>query len=138
MKRVLALVGLTAAVSLACAPVAAHAAESQSRTCPLPVVGGDPDVVRLDGPATTASHTWTVTADESPGEASHVVALTIIVTSNAGTHEVTAGTGFSPVHLAVDLAPGRHYTIQWVAAFDFGIHPCTSLLPGQNAFEIDT
>jgi hypothetical protein len=137
MRRAFALAGLTAAFTLAWAPVA-HAATPQSRTCPLAVVGGDPDSVQLSGPTTTGGRTWTITADESPGEASHVVAVATIVSSDNGTSQVVTGAGFSPVAVNLDLAPGHHYTIQWVATFDFGVHPCTSLLPGQAAFSVDT
>jgi hypothetical protein len=135
MRRAFALAGLAAAFTLAFAPVA-HAAETQSRTCPLPIVGGDPDSVSLSGPV---GQTWTITADESPGEASHGVALAAIVSSDGGGGtQVITGAGLSPVALNVDLAPGHHYTIQWLAAFDFGVHPCTSLLPGQTAFDVTT
>jgi hypothetical protein len=137
MRRAFALAGLTVAFTVAYAPVA-HAATTQTRTCPLPVVGGDPDSVQLSGPTVAGGRTWTVTADESPGEASHVVALAAIVSSDDGGTQAVTGAGFSPVAIDMDLAPGHHYTIQWVAAFDFGVHPCTSLLPGQNAFSVDT
>jgi hypothetical protein len=83
MRRAFALAGLTVAFTVAYAPVA-HAATTQTRTCPLPVVGGDPDSVQLSGPTVAGGRTWTVTADESPGEASHVVALAAIVSSDDG------------------------------------------------------
>jgi hypothetical protein len=44
----------------------------------------------------------------------------------------------SPTPTSFDLAPGHHYTVQWLATFDFGPHLCTSLLPGEAAFQIDT
>jgi hypothetical protein len=138
MRRAFALAGLTAAFCFAFAPVA-QAAGTQTRTCPLPVVGGDPDVVALSGPTGTPA-TWTVTADESPGEASHLVSLTLVATPDGGIgqSQVVTGAGFSPVALNLSLAPGHHYTVQWVATFDFGVHPCSSLLPGQSAFGVDT
>jgi hypothetical protein len=84
-----------------------------------------------------------VTADESPGEASHAVALAVVVTSTDGGMSHTqetggAAAGLSPVAVHLTLTPGHHYTVNWVATFDFGIHPCASVLPGQSAFEIDT
>jgi septal ring-binding cell division protein DamX len=132
MRRGLALTGLTAAFCLAFAPVA-QAAGTQTRTCPLPG-GGDPDVVSLSG----GGQNWTVTADESPGEASHAVAVAVVVTSNGQQTGATAAGGMSPASAHLTLAPGHHYTVNWVATFDFGIHPCASVLPGQSAFEIDT
>src|SRR5581483_12014266 len=81
MKRALAFAGFTAAFCLALAPIAGAATQTQTRTCPLPVVGGDPDTVTLAGPVGT---TWTVTADESPGEPSHIVSITVQVSASDG------------------------------------------------------
>ena len=138
MKRALAFAGFTAAFCLALAPIAGAATQTQTRTCPLPVVGGDPDTVTLAGPVGT---TWTVTADESPGEPSHIVSITVQVSASDGSGpalRVQTGLGMSPVALHVNLAPGHHYTMQWLATFDYGVHPCTSLLPSQAPFTIDT
>jgi hypothetical protein len=138
MRRGFALVGLTAAFFLGLAPVVGAGAATQTRTCPLPVVGGDPDVVALNGPVGT---TWTVTADESPGEASHLVSITVKISASDSSGPLlrtVTGAGMSPVSGAFDLAPGHHYTVQWLATFDFGPHLCTSLLPGQAPFQIDT
>ena len=138
MRRGVALAGLTAAFLLVLAPAAGAGTATQSRVCPIPVVGGDPDVVSLSGPVGT---TWAVTADESPGEPSHVVSITVQITTSDGSGPLlrtNTAAGMSPVAVNFDLAPGHHYTVQWLATFDFGVHPCTSLLPGQSAFEIDT
>jgi hypothetical protein len=34
------------------------------------------------------------------------------------------------------LQEGHTYTIQFVATFDFGAHPCSSLEPGQSSFTV--
>jgi hypothetical protein len=138
MRRGFALAGLTAAFFLVVAPVVGAGAATQSRVCPLPVIGGDPDTVTLSGPVGT---TWTVTADESPGEPSHLVSITVLISASDGTGPLlrtNTALGMSPVSQSFDLAPGHHYTVQWLATFDFGPHLCTSLLPGEAAFQIDT
>lgn len=143
MKRRLQLLGLVGAASLALMGTGAHAS-SDTRTCPFPVVGGDPDFVQLAGPATIPSDgspiSYTVTADESPGEGSHVVTLAINVSSDDGGTVTTSGanTGNSPTVVDLTLAQGHHYTIDWAATFDFGIHPCSSAEPGQSAFDVTT
>jgi hypothetical protein len=138
MRRALALATFTAVFCLAFAPTAGAATQTQTRTCPLPVVGGDPDVVTLTGPVGT---TWTVTADESPGEPSHLVSITVMISASDGSGPLlrtNTGLGMSPVSVSFDLAPGHHYTVQWLATFDFGPHVCTPLLTGQAPFQIDT
>jgi hypothetical protein len=138
MRRGFALAGLTAAFFVALAPVLGAGAATQTRTCPLPVVGGDPDTVTLNGPVGT---TWSVTADESPGEASHLVSITVQISASDGSGPLlrtSTGLGFSPVSVPFTLAPGHHYAVQWLATFDFGPHLCTSLLPGEAPFQIDT
>jgi len=139
MRRALAFEGFIAAFSLALAPAAGAAtATTQTRVCPIPIVGGDPDVVTLSGPV---GNTWTVTADESPGEPSHLVTITVLISTSDGSGPLLrtqTGLAMSPTSIGIDLAPGHHYTVQWLATFDFGVHPCTSLLPGQPAFQIDT
>ena len=147
MRRVL---GLTCAVAAACLALAGPAADAavttQSRVCPFPVVGGDPDSVSLTGPTATPVAgqpvTYTVTADESPGEASHVVYLRVGVSSPDGQSSTDpapgVNAGFSPTVVTLTLDQGHHYTIDWTADFDFGIHPCSSAAPGQSPFELDT
>ena len=137
MKRALAFAGFIAAFCLALAPAAGAVTATQTRVCPLPIIGGDPDTVTLTPP--TTGTTWTVTADESPGEPSHLVTITVIIQTPGGPLLRTqTGLGFSPTSTSFDLAPGHHYTVQWLATFDFGPHLCTSLLPGEDAFQIDT
>jgi len=134
LRRCLLVAGVIATVCLAYAPAAGAATDV--RTCPLPVVGGDPDTVTLNGPV--APGLYTVTADESPGEASHLVTLTVVATPDGGLPlAAQVAVGFSPATAKLNLAPGQHYTVQWLATFDFGIHPCTSLL-GQAPFSVNT
>jgi len=136
LRRSLLVAGVIATVCLAFAPVAG-AATAQTRTCPLPVVGGDPDTVTLTGPV--APDVYNVTSDESPGEASHLNTLTVVATPAGGLPlAAEVGVGNSPNTVQLNLQPGQHYTIQWLAGFDFGVHLCTSLLPGQAPFQVDT
>ena len=46
--------------------------------------------------------------------------------------------GLSPTVVTLTLEQGHHYTIDWTADFDFGIHPCSSAETGQSPFELDT
>jgi len=69
------------------------------------------------------------------------VAIAVRVTSSDGSGPIlrqSAAVGMSPVSVTLDLAPGHHYTLDWLATFDYGVHPCASILPGQSAFQIDT
>jgi len=140
MRRALAFAGFIAAFCLALAPAAGAATTTtQTRVCPIPIIGGDPDTVTVTPP--TTGTVWTVTADESPGEPSHLVTITVLISASDGSGPLLrtqTGLGMSPTSIGIDLAPGHHYTVQWLATFDFGVHPCTSLLPGQPAFQIDT
>jgi hypothetical protein len=138
MRRGFVVAALATGAWLAVLPAAGAQTVPQTRTCPIPVVGGDPDVVQVTGPVGT---TWTATVDESPGEASHIVSLTIQISSSDGSGPLVrtnTAAGMSPVSVPFDLAAGHHYTVQWVATFDYGIHPCSSILPGQSPFQIDT
>jgi hypothetical protein len=138
MRRGIALVTLTVAFFLVMAPVidAGAATQTQTQVCPLPVVGGDPDTVTLSGPV---GMTWTMTASESPGEPSHIVSISVLIQTAGGPLvREESGIGMSPVSVSFNLAPGHHYTIQWLATFDFGPHVCTPLLTGQSPFQVDS
>ena len=144
MKRCL---GGLAALAIGAVALAgpANAANAQ-RVCPIPVVGGDPDTVTLAPSSTPAGPgrvAYTVTADESPGEASHVVALIVRVSSRDHGRSSTVEplgkkVGFSPTVVHLVLQTRHHYRVAWVASFDFGIHPCASAAPGESAFQIAT
>jgi hypothetical protein len=146
MKR---RIGLVAAFSVSCLAlfglVGRAVSTTQTRVCPIPVVGGDPDSVQLNGPTTTPVAgqpvTYTVTADESPGEGSHVVTLRVAVSSSDGGQATTdapngVASRFSPTTITLTLDPGHHYTVDWTATFDFGIHPCSSAQPDQSSFDV--
>lgn len=145
MRRLLGLLGLVIlSVAGWAAPVGA-AGSSTVETCPI--AGVDPDTVTLTGPAVTPAPgqpvAYTVTADESPGEGSHVVTMALRVSSSDGgqsspTPSSGANSGFSPTTVGLQLEAGHQYTVDWVATFDFGIHPCSSVQPGESAFSITT
>ena len=144
---------------LAGGAAAAHAAPGsatapQQRVCPIiPGTNNDPDTVTLTPPSkilgADRAVLYSVTADESPGEAEHIVTLAVVVTSSdGGTSSSTplAGVASSalspgnvgPATVTLTLAPDHHYTVNWVADFDFGIHPCASVEPGESAFDVAT
>ena len=148
MKRRIRLVSVLSLCCVALSGAVGQAkATTQTRICPFPVVGGDPDFVQLSGPA-AAPHrsptlTYTAVADESPGEDKHVVALTLDITSPDGGQSSTdpangSNAGTAPTTITLTLQRGHHFTIAWTAAFDFGIHPCSSSDSGQTPFSVAT
>jgi len=148
LKRRVRLVSLLTLACVALFGVAqAKPSTTQTRTCPFPVVGGDPDFLQLSGPG-AAPHrsptlTYTVLASESPGEDSHAVALKLDVSSSDGGQSSTdpangSNAGMSPITITLTLQRGHQFTVDWTADFDFGIHPCSSSDAGQSPFSIAT
>jgi hypothetical protein len=140
--------GVLAAMAIGGAIVAgpARATTTDQRVCPIPALGVDPDTVTIvpsSTPAGAGVVAYTVTASESPGEASHNVALLVKTSSSDGGSSSTAeplGKKIekSPTTVHLVLLAGHHYSVDWVAGFDNGLHVCTSAAPGESAFEITT
>jgi hypothetical protein len=143
--RIIPLVAVSASLILAggvsVVPGAASAsvAANPTQTCPI-IAGIDPDFVVFSGPATIPGdglvHTVSVSASESEA-ARNLMSLTTVTTSGT-TIKVISGVALhnTSVHIPLAGTPGRTYTINWIATFDFGPHVCTSLLPGHQAFTV--
>jgi len=142
--RIALLVALSASLMLAggvgsASGVGASVRANATQTCPI-INGIDPDFVVFNGPATIPGdglvRQVSVFATESEA-AKNLMSLTTVmkvgssfsVASGVGLHDTT-------VHLLLTGTPGRTYTINWIATFDFGPHVCTSLLPGHQAFTV--
>ncbi|MCA1831067.1 MAG: hypothetical protein LC663_06100, partial [Actinobacteria bacterium] len=115
-------------LALACLAIAPGAARASNviaqRNCPIPATNADPDRVEL---ATAGTGSYELIVDESPGEASHAVVGNFVLNKGDGSMPVTLQTaGLAPASIDFTLEPGHTYTIDWQAAFDFGIHPCVS------------
>lgn len=155
------LLTVTAATSGA-APTQTNAGRQQ-QTCPLPVVGADPDTVTLTGPATVRTRNghflpYTLTAAETSGERGdglpHGVTVSYSVSvSNSGSPAAPAksteanppsgmanGDFSVPIHFRLrGLRPGsgsRVYRIAWTATFDGGPHTCSSSDSGEHPFTV--
>ena len=166
-RRKVVLVALTvtsvavAGVGVA-SPRGGGANGAQQQTCPLPILGADPDTVTLSGPATLwpPNHRlvgYTLTASETPGEKGdglqHGVTISYSVgvsdggaTSPAQQTDAKPPTGAAtgdftvPVHFQLRAQrPGqsaRTYTITWTASFDGGVHTCSSNGSDQHPFTV--
>jgi hypothetical protein len=148
----LLLSGVVVAMALG-VPATAHAADSQTQTCPI--MGADPDTVTLTGPPTlsppnhmlanygiTSSETpiemgdplphgvtisFTITTIDTPGGSSSNSTDSVPPSGNtSGDFSITA-----PFQLRAEL-PGsaRTYQIDWAASFDgingMSVHTCSS------------
>jgi hypothetical protein len=122
---------------------------SSTNFCPFTFMNGpgpDADYVTYLGPKTIpAGATTTVSVgiseEESAPNGVRVVivatatdngmpTLMVPVTANAaGTHHVT-------VDVPLPAVAGRVWTLNWVATFDSGVHPCASVVPGYHAFVV--
>lgn len=137
---------------------------SQQQTCPLPIIGADPDTVTLSGPTTLwppnhkfVDYTLTAaeTADEKGDGLPHTVTIGYSVnvgsagapsapaqSSQANPPSGMAKGDFSvPVHFRLRAGrPGYggalSYTINWTATFDGGPHTCASSGMGEHAFTV--
>lgn len=137
---------------------------SQQQTCPLPVLGADPDTVTLSGPATLwppnhAFVDYTLTASETAGEKGdglpHGVSISYSVSmGSAGMPSAPAASsqanppsgsakGDFSVPVTFQLRAGRPgngsavtYVINWTASFDGGPHTCASSGTGEHAFTV--
>ena len=136
MKRRVAVAAGLALCSFLLSGIAGHA-NTAGNTATCDVNGIDPDTVTLSGPT---GGVVTVTASETAAEGANVDTLHVIVTSSAGSPLLTeaSSVGTHSTSVTFHLAPGHTYTLDWVATFDYGIHPCAWFLPGQAAFTVST
>jgi hypothetical protein len=162
LAAVSTLVAAAATTSSAGTP---RGGNSQRQTCPIPVLGADPDPVSLTGPSTLWSPKhryvdYTLTASETAGEAGdgapHGVTINYSVTvsdSRSGpAHPAQAAdanppTGNAqgdfrvPVHFQLRAQRAgnggtRTYLIDWNATFDGGLHMCSSSGAGEHPFTV--
>jgi hypothetical protein len=134
--------------------------DSQQQTCPLPLVGADPDTVSLSGPTTLWPPNnrlvdYTLTASETAGEAGdhlpHGVTISYSVTvSGSGANaqgQANPATGSAHGDFSVPVRfqlraerPGTGgavtYVINWAATFDGGPHTCSSSNAGDHPFTV--
>jgi hypothetical protein len=137
--RLPATAGLLAATFAVIPSAPASAANSPTfRDCSLLVEGVDPDFVQISGVAVSPQGTLTVpvsqnsvqlTASESsdPGDQSQHLTFSVTVSSAKLSARTVSGAGTGRVVLVIPLigsGRGRTYTIDWMAAFDDGQHPC--------------
>lgn len=153
---VAAATALTAGVGFA----APGAGGGQQQTCPLPLVGADPDTVSLSGPTTLWPPNnkfvdYTLTASETAGEAGdhlpHGVTISYSVTVSGGGANVQGqanpatasehGDFSVPAHFQLRAARSGNggavtYVINWAATFDGGPHTCSSSSTGDHPFTV--
>ena len=136
MKRRMAVAAGLALCSFLLSGIAGHA-NTVGNTATCDVNGIDPDTVTLSAPA---GGPVVVTASETASEGAVVASLHVIVTSNGGSPVLTeaSSVGTHSTSVTFHVASGHTYTLDWVATFDYGIHPCAWFLPGQAAFTVST
>ena len=157
-RRVATALGLAAGLALAPAGAALSsvAATADTQTCPVPVLGLDPDSVTLSGLSTTMPATADVTAAETPGEMGPgAPTVRLFVYRQNGSNMImdllnglrgpsTSGgaslsgpaTGKGAATETITFSAPGTYTFGFIALFDNGIHPCASLLPTNHALTI--
>lgn len=152
-KARLAVALAVAGVGLMSGPASASIPIVGTQTCPIPVVGVDPDSVTLTAPVLGVA---TMTASETPAElgpgaptvklfafrsesalpaADLLHGLTGPSSSGAVSFSGPA-TGHGAVAERVTFSAPGTYRIGFLALFDNGIHPCTSLLPTNHVFTV--
>jgi hypothetical protein len=136
----------------------AASASSSTQFCAVPVVNVDPDSVALTGPVAGLGGTATaaVTAAETPAEQGPgAPTVRLYVFRQGGANQVTdllhalmgpsqsgpvalsgPATGKGSATETVKFSAPGTYTLGFIALFDNGIHPCTSLLPTNHAFTV--
>lgn len=163
-SRHAAIAVVAAAACVSAQPgTAAPAAPSSTQTCPIMLIGQDPDTVSMSGPATLwpPNHrfaSYSLTSSETPGEQGDglphgvTISYSVTVTEGGNTTPATssqasppagsASGDFSvtiPFQLRADRAgksSGRTYTINWSASFDGGPHTCSSTDSSHHPFVV--
>ena len=157
------IAGCIATAVVALPGMAAPTTPTTTQTCPIAVVGQDPDPVALSGatslwPPNHQLVGYKLTASETAGESGdglpHGVSISysVSVTENGTTVAATPAQAsppsgnksgdFSvtvPFQLRAERAgksTGRTYTINWSASFDGGVHTCSSTDGSRHPFVV--
>ena len=145
MRRAVVSIVLAAAIAGALAGPAGAAVATNSSTnyCPFTLMndpaGPDADYVTFLGPASIASgDSVSVGASEEESAANPVTIIVVATPSDGSSPVVSQGSGThdATTSLALTGVSGTSWTLNWVATFDFGVHPCASAMPGYQAFTV--
>jgi hypothetical protein len=139
---------------------AAATPPSDVQTCPVPIIGLDPDSVTVTGPIVGTTPgvlaTATVIASETTpelGAGAPRVQLSVFRTDGAnalgdllngllgpstsgGAHLSGPSGGSGAATETITFTAPGNYTFAFLVFFDNGIHPCTSLLPSNHTVTI--
>jgi hypothetical protein len=162
-RPVAVVLGLIAALLVfAQTGLSAAATPTNTQTCPVPLLGLDPDSVTLTGPVISPVSTGgplataSVTASETPAELGPgAPTVRLFVYRSNGASPVqdllnglqgpstsggaslsgpATGSGMTTETITFS-APGT-YVFDFIVLFDSGIHPCTSLLPPNHSLVV--